>query len=104
MALVLRWNIYLIESQDAEDSLRLDHRTLNRASRATFWDDEVEGKAFESRSGAAFYICQKSRNGWECWPLDPSGGRLLDEVRAEYLRVVSPEDAEAEDDASGESN
>ena len=83
----------MIESQDAEDSLRLDHRTLNRASRATFWDDEVEGKAFESRSGAAFYICQKSRNGWECWRPDPSGGRLLDEVRAEYLRVVSPEDA-----------
>lgn len=65
---------------------------------------EVEGKAFESPSSAAFYICQKSRNGWEFWRLDPSGSRLLDEVRAEYLRIVSPEDVEEEADASAESD
>jgi hypothetical protein len=65
---------------------------------------EVEGKVFESPSSAAIHICQKPTNGWHFWRLDQSGSRPLKEVRTEYLRVVSPEDAEAEDDASAESN
>ncbi|GAA4530463.1 DUF262 domain-containing protein [Chelativorans composti] len=65
---------------------------------------EVDGKVFESPSSAAIHVCQKPTNGWHFWRLDQSGSRPLTEVRAAYLRVVSPEDAEAEDDASTETN
>lgn len=65
---------------------------------------EVEGKVFESPSSAAVYICHKPTNGWHFWRLDPSGSQPLKEVRAEYLRVVSPENAEEDDNISAELN
>ena len=65
---------------------------------------DVEGKVFENPSSAAVHIRQKPTNGWDFWRLDPSGGRPLNEVRAEYLRVVSLEGAEEEDDVPAESD
>ncbi|WP_334153808.1 GmrSD restriction endonuclease domain-containing protein [Tepidimonas sp.] len=65
---------------------------------------DVEGKVFENPSSAAVHIRQKPTNGWDFWRLDPSGGRPLNEVRAEYLRVVSLEGAEEEADVPAESD
>ena len=59
---------------------------------------EVAGVVFESPSMAGIFIRKKSTNGWHFWRLEPNGRRSLKDVRAEYLRVVSPEEAE-EDDA-----
>lgn len=58
---------------------------------------EVDGQVFESPSSAGTFVRKKATNGWHFWRLDPNGRRPLKEVRAEYLRVVSPE--EAEDDS-----
>jgi Protein of unknown function DUF262/Restriction Enzyme Adenine Methylase Associated/Protein of unknown function (DUF1524) len=58
---------------------------------------EVAGQVFESPSSAGTFVRKKSTNGWNFWRLDSSGRRPLKEVRAEYVRVVSPEEAEGED-------
>lgn len=58
---------------------------------------EVAGQAFESASRAGIAIRKKSTNGWNFWRLDPNGRRPLKDVRADYLRVVSPEEAEEDD-------
>lgn len=63
---------------------------------------EVAGQVFESPSSAAIFVRKKSTNGWGFWRLDPSGEKRLREVRAEYLRVVSPEEVEEEDANSAE--
>jgi hypothetical protein len=60
---------------------------------------EVEGQIFDSPSSAGKHVRKKNTGGWNFWRLDPSGRRPLKEVRAEYLRAVSPgvteEDAES---------
>lgn len=61
---------------------------------------EVAGHVFDSPSRAAIFIRKKNTNGWHFWRLDPTGRHPLKEVRAEYLRVVSPEEAEEEDEDS----
>jgi Protein of unknown function DUF262/Protein of unknown function (DUF1524)/Restriction Enzyme Adenine Methylase Associated len=58
---------------------------------------EVAGQVFDSPSSAGIFIRKKNTNGWNFWRLDPNGRRPMKEVRAEYLRVVSPEEAEEED-------
>jgi hypothetical protein len=58
---------------------------------------EVAGQIFDSPSRAGIFIRKKNTNGWNFWRLEPNGRRPLQEVRAEYLRVVSPEVAEEED-------
>jgi hypothetical protein len=58
---------------------------------------EVSGKIFESPSSAGAFVRQRSTNGWRFWQLDTSGRQSLRDVRAEYLRVVAPEEAEPED-------
>jgi hypothetical protein len=63
---------------------------------------EVDGQIFDSPSRAGIFIRKKSTNGWNFWRLDPSGRRPLKEVRAEYLRVVSPEEVEEEEAESTE--
>ena len=63
---------------------------------------EVAGQVFESPSRAGIFIRKKSTNGWNFWRLEPNGRRPLKDVRAEYLRVVSPEEAEEEDVDSAE--
>src|SRR5262245_56633495 len=63
---------------------------------------EVAGQVFESPSSAGILIRKKATNGWNFWRLDPNGRRPLKDVRAEYLRVVSPEEAEEEDADSAE--
>jgi hypothetical protein len=63
---------------------------------------EVAGQVFESPSSAAIFIRKKTTNGWHFWRLEPNGRRPLKEVRDEYLRVVSPEEAEEEDTNSVE--
>jgi hypothetical protein len=58
---------------------------------------EVEGQVFESPSRAGIFIRKKATNGWNFWRLDPHGRRQLKEVRADYLRVVAPDEARDED-------
>lgn len=58
---------------------------------------EVAEQVFDSPSSAGFFIRKKSTNGWGFWRLDAKGQRRLKDVRAEYLRVVSPEGVEEED-------
>lgn len=62
---------------------------------------EVAGQTFESPSSAGTFVRKKTTNGWHFWRLDRDGRRALRDVRAEYLRVVSPQDA-AEDDANSD--
>lgn len=52
---------------------------------------ELAGQIFASPSGAAIFIRKTNTDGWSFWRLDPHGRRPLKEVRAEYLRLVSPE-------------
>ena len=64
---------------------------------------EVAGQVFESPSRAGILRPQEGHgNGWNFWRLDPNGRRPLKDVRAEYLRVVSPEEAEEDDADSAE--
>lgn len=56
---------------------------------------EVEGEVFNSPSQAGIFVRKKTTNGWNFWRLEPNGGQPLRAVRAEYLRMASPEDAEA---------
>lgn len=58
---------------------------------------EIAGQVFESPSSAAIFIRKKRTNGWAFWRVDSSGRRPLTEVRAEYLAVVAPQEAEGED-------
>jgi hypothetical protein len=61
---------------------------------------EVAGQVFESPSSAGTFVRKKNTNGWNFWRLDSNGRRSLKEVRAEYVRVVSPGEAEEEDATS----
>jgi hypothetical protein len=65
---------------------------------------EVAGQIFESPSSAGIFIRKKSTNGWNFWRLDANGRRPLKTVRAEYLRMVSPDEAEEEDVESAEAD
>ncbi|MBK8003912.1 MAG: DUF1524 domain-containing protein [Gemmatimonadetes bacterium] len=62
---------------------------------------EVGGQVFDTPSSAGQAIRGKPTNGWHFWRLEPSGRRSLKEVRAEYLRLVSPEEVEEEEGNSG---
>lgn len=57
---------------------------------------EVRGQIFDSPSQAGLFVRNKSTNGWHFWRLAPDGRRSLNDVRAEYLQVVSPENVEEE--------
>lgn len=63
---------------------------------------EVAGQVFESPSSAGTFIRKKNTNGWHFWRLGSDGRRPLKDVRADYLRVVSPGEAEDEDVESGD--
>lgn len=59
---------------------------------------ELAGQVFDTPSGAGTFVRKRSTNGWNFWRLDATGRRPLKDVHAEYLRVVSPEDADGEAD------
>jgi hypothetical protein len=63
---------------------------------------EVAGQVFESPSGAGLFVRKKATAGWSFWRLDPDGRRRLKDVRAEYLRVVSPGEVEEDDSDSAD--
>jgi hypothetical protein len=65
---------------------------------------EVAGQIFDSPSRAGISIRKKTTNGWNFWRLEPNGRRPLQEVRAEYLRVVSPGEVEEEDADSADAD
>lgn len=65
---------------------------------------EVAGQVFESPSSSGFFVRKKVTNGWNFWRLEPNGRRPLKEVRAEYLRVVSPDEAEGDDADSADAD
>lgn len=56
---------------------------------------EMEGQIFNSPSQAGIFVRKKTTNGWNFWRLEPNGGQPLRNVRGEYLRMASPENAEA---------
>jgi hypothetical protein len=58
---------------------------------------EVAGQIFDSPSSAGKFVRKRATNGWNFWRLDANGRRPLKEVRSEYLRMLSPEQAEEED-------
>ncbi len=58
---------------------------------------EVNDRIFGSPSQAGIFVRNKATNGWYFWRLELSGKRSLNDVRAEYLAVVSPEEAEEEE-------
>lgn len=62
---------------------------------------QVADQVFDSPSRAGHFICKRGTNGWDFWRLEPNGRRPLKEVRAEYLEVVSPDEA-TDDDAETE--
>jgi hypothetical protein len=55
---------------------------------------EVDEQIFDSPSRAGIFIRKKNTNGWNFWRLDANGRRPLQEVRAEYLRIVSPDEVQ----------
>jgi len=63
---------------------------------------EVAGQVFDSSSQAGIAVRKKNTNGWNFWRLQENGGRPLTDVRAEYLRVVAPEDEGAGEGGVGE--
>jgi hypothetical protein len=65
---------------------------------------EVAGQIFTSPSQAGILVRKKNTNGWHFWRLDPNGRRPLTEVRAEYLKMVSPDGAEEEDTDSADAD
>lgn len=65
---------------------------------------EVTGQIFESPSSAGSFVRKKATNGWYFWRLDSNGKRPLRDVRAEYMRVVSPEEAEGDDGEATDSD
>lgn len=60
---------------------------------------EIGAHTFDSPSRAGIHVRGKSTNGWNFWRLEPTGGRPLKDVRAEYLRDNSQE---AVDDDGGD--
>lgn len=58
---------------------------------------EVAGEVFDTPSSAGYFVRKKSTNGWGFWRVNLDGHRSLKKVRAEYLRVVSPEEVEQDD-------
>lgn len=55
---------------------------------------EVNGNICSSPSQAGIFLRKKATNGWHFWRLDPNGKKSLHDVRTEYLKVVSPESSE----------
>lgn len=60
---------------------------------------EVAGQLFDTPSGAGSFVSKRSTDGWGFWHVDPQGMRPIREVRSEYLKMVSPEEVIAEDEA-----
>lgn len=60
---------------------------------------EVAGQVFDSPSRAGIFIRKRATNGWDFWRLESNGRRPLKDVRAEYLRVVSPDEGDGDDPA-----
>lgn len=54
---------------------------------------EVKGQVFNSPSQAGIYVRKKATNGWHFWRLQSNGKRPLNDVRADYLRLVSADGA-----------
>lgn len=59
---------------------------------------EVNGQSFDSPSSAGRFVTKRSINGWNFWRLEQDGRRPLREVRADYLKMVSPEEADEDDE------
>lgn len=58
---------------------------------------EVAGAVFDSPSRAAIFVRKTPTNGWNFWRVEAEGRKSLKDVRSEYLRVVSPQEAEEDD-------
>jgi Protein of unknown function DUF262/Protein of unknown function (DUF1524)/Restriction Enzyme Adenine Methylase Associated len=65
---------------------------------------EVAGEVFDSPSQAGIFVRKKNTNGWNFWRLEADGRRPLREVRAEYLHVVAPDEADETESEAGETD
>ena len=60
---------------------------------------DVDGRLFDTPSGAGHYVRRKETNGWSFWLLDPKTKKSLFSVRREYVERLSLEsNVEEEDD------
>ena len=60
---------------------------------------DVDGRLFDTPSGAGHYVRRKGTNGWRFWLLDPKTKKSLSSVRREYVERLSLEsNVEEEDD------
>ena len=60
---------------------------------------DVDGRLFDTPSGAGHYVRRKATNGWSFWLLDPKTKKSLSSVRREYVERLSLEsNVEEEDD------
>ncbi|MEK6543941.1 MAG: hypothetical protein AABZ44_05845, partial [Elusimicrobiota bacterium] len=64
---------------------------------------DVDGKIFDSPSGAGHYIRQKTTNGWVFWLVDQSTKKTLGQVREEYRDEVASGDGDTRDDENNSS-
>jgi hypothetical protein len=55
---------------------------------------EIDGRTFNSLSGAAKYIVQGNRNGWSFFSADEAGKVRLNDLWHEYVDMTAAEDAE----------
>jgi hypothetical protein len=58
---------------------------------------DIEGKVFETPSGAGYFVRQKHTNGWGFWMVDLSTRKSLNHVRGEYRNQMMEGSDEEED-------
>jgi hypothetical protein len=60
---------------------------------------DINGRLFDTPSGAGHHVRKRSTNGWSFWLVDPQTGKSLASIRREYREKASLEsDATDEDD------
>ena len=60
---------------------------------------DVDGRLFDTPSGAGYHVRRKATSGWSFWLLDPKTKKSLASVRREYVERLSLEsNVEEEDD------
>jgi hypothetical protein len=65
---------------------------------------DVDGRIFETPSGAAYHLRKKSTNGWSFWLIDLQTKKSLASIRREYLEKAPPESNLIDDDDDDEGN
>ena len=59
---------------------------------------DVDGRLFDTPSGAGYHVRGKATNGWSFWLIDPKTKKSLASVRREYIERLSLESNVVEDE------